>query len=73
MYRIEKIVIGLCLALLISIAGNIYQYINTPVESLGANTQFGMPCIYMTATQTLSSGSGTALLCDEQGRLILTE
>lgn len=68
-----KAVIGLGIALFVSLVCNIALGLKVANKAnLGANTQFGMPCIYTTATRTLSNGSGTAFSCDTQGRLIIT-
>ena len=40
--------------------------------AVGANSQYGMPCIYTTSTRTLLDGQGSAFSCDVNGALILS-
>lgn len=77
MESLKKSFVIACVALCISLGINIYFGVKVvfpkPAERLqGANSQFGMPCIYTTGTRALGDGTGTAFSCDDQGRLILS-
>ena len=74
MESLKKSFVIACVALCISLGINIYFGVKVvfPKKNLGANSQFGLPCIYTTSTRTLSDGEGTAFACDNQGRPILS-
>lgn len=68
-----KAILGLGIVLLASLVYNAILVVkSTHTSSLGANSQYGMPCIYTSSTRSLSDGTGTAYSCDISGNLIMS-
>lgn len=66
-------VISTSIAFVLSLSMNVYLGKKLDkLESLGANSQFGMPCIFTSSARTLVNGEGTAFTCDSEGKLVIT-
>lgn len=76
MNNMEKSLVGLAIALVMSLALNGVLVVSRQKSKVqefvaGGNGQYGLLCVYNTSTRSLSDGQGSALSCDDQGRIIL--